>query len=104
MDGQTTLISSLSEYDLSTGALIASTDVEQRTTKYGLDAIGRTVEVTQQGGTTLRADYDHINNTIKVTDELGQQRLNKWNFYSETLKKERISLRTWIQFKSTNFM
>ncbi|MFJ2043903.1 RHS repeat-associated core domain-containing protein [Paenibacillus taichungensis] len=87
VDGQTTLINSLSEYDLSTGALIASTDAEQRTTKYRLDAIGRTVEVTQPDGTTLRADYDDINNTIKVTDELGQQRLNKWNSLGQAIEK-----------------
>ncbi|WP_413409359.1 hypothetical protein [Paenibacillus amylolyticus] len=96
VDGRTTQINSLSEYDLSTGALIASTDEEQRTTKYRLDAIGRTIEVTQPDGTMLRADYDDINNTIKVTDELGQQRLNKWNSLGQAIEKGYFSGNSYI--------
>lgn len=87
VDGKTTPVSTSSEYDLSTGDLISSTDAEQRTTKYRLDAIGRTVEVTQSDGTTLRADYDDINNKIKVTDELGQQRITKWNSFGQEIEK-----------------
>ncbi|PJN61864.1 tRNA3(Ser)-specific nuclease WapA precursor [Paenibacillus sp. GM1FR] len=87
VDGKTTPISTTSEYDLSTGELISSTDAEQRTTKYRLDAIGRTIEVIQPDGATLSAYYDDINNKIKVTDELAQQRITKWNSLGQEIEK-----------------
>ncbi|SEL29478.1 RHS repeat-associated core domain-containing protein [Paenibacillus sp. OK003] len=103
VDGQTTQINSLSEYDLSTGALIASTDAEQRTTKYRLDAVGRTTEVTQPDGTMLRADYDDINNTIKVTDELGQQRLIKWNSLGQAIENGYFSGNSYVVSQRTGY-
>ena len=96
VDGQTMPVSTSSEYDMTTGDLISSTDAEQRTTKYRLDAMGRTMEVTQTDGTTLRADYDDINNTIKVTDELGQQRLNKWNSLGQAIENGYFSGNSYV--------
>ncbi|PYE49289.1 type IV secretion protein Rhs [Paenibacillus barcinonensis] len=103
VDGQTTPVSTSAEYDMSTGDLISSTDAEQRTTKYRLDAIGRTVEVTQTDGTTLRADYDDINNTIKVTDELGQQRINKWNSLGQAIENGYFSGNSYIVSQRTGY-
>ena len=87
VDGKQTTVSTLSEYNQSTGDLISSTDAEQRTTKYRLDALGRTIEVVQPDGTTLSANYDDINNTIKVKDELGQQRMSKWTSLGQETEK-----------------
>ncbi len=103
VDGQTTPVSTSSEYDTTTGSLISSTDAEQRTTKYRVDAIGRTIEVTQTDGTTLRADYDDINNTIKVTDELGQQRLQKWNSLGQAIENGYFSGDNYVVSQRTGY-
>ncbi len=103
VDGQTTPVSTSSEYDTTTGSLISSTDAEQRTTKYRVDAIGRTVEVTQTDGTTLRADYDDINNMIKVTDELGQQRLQKWNSLGQAIENGYFSGNSYVVTQRTGY-
>ncbi|PQP80799.1 type IV secretion protein Rhs [Paenibacillus sp. PCH8] len=96
VDGKQTAVSTASEYDPSTGDLISSTDAEQGTTKYRLDALGRTIEVVQPDGTTLSADYDDINNKITVTDELGQQRITKWNSLGQEIEKGYFSSGSYI--------
>ncbi|PJN53023.1 tRNA3(Ser)-specific nuclease WapA precursor [Paenibacillus sp. GM1FR] len=103
VDGKITPVSTSSEYDMTTGDLISSTDAEQRTTKYRVDAIGRTIEVTQTDETKLRADYDDINNTIRVTDELGQQRLNKWNSLGQAIESGYFSGNSYVASQRTGY-
>lgn len=103
VDGQTTPVSTSSEYDMTTGDLISSTDAEQRTTKYRMDAIGRTIEVIQTDGTKLRADYDDINNTIKVTDESGQQRIQKWSSLGQAIENGYFSGNNYVVTQRTGY-
>lgn len=86
VDGKKSTVTTSRTYEPSTGGLISSTDESQRTTKYGYDALGRTIQVTQTDGSVLSASYDDVGNRITVTDENGQKRLTKWNALGQEIE------------------
>lgn len=78
-DGNVTEASVLSTYDKATGQVTSFTDARQQNTTYQYDAIGRVVGVTYPDHTKLVAQYDDINNTLIVTNELGQKTKTRWS-------------------------
>ena len=84
--GKKSTVTTSRTYEPSTGGLISSTDESQRTTKYGYDVLGRTIQITQTDGSVLSASYDDVGNRITVTDENGQKRLTKWNALGQEIE------------------
>ncbi|MEK4527884.1 MULTISPECIES: polymorphic toxin-type HINT domain-containing protein [Paenibacillus] len=103
VDGKQTIVSTFVEYDPVTGDMLSSTDGENHTTKYQLDALGRTVKVVQPDGKVLNASYDDMTNTITVTDESGQQQVTKWNSLGQEIEKGYFSNGTYLVSKRTGY-
>ncbi|WP_457816148.1 hypothetical protein [Paenibacillus glucanolyticus] len=78
-DGNVSEVSVSSTYDQTTGNITSSTDARQQTTVYRYDVLGRVIGVTYPDHHTLVAKYDDINNTVTVTNELGQKTRTQWN-------------------------
>lgn len=78
-DGNVSEVSVSSTYDQTTGNITSSTDARQQTTVYRYDSLGRVIGVTHPDHHTLAAEYDDINNTVTVTNELGQKTRTRWN-------------------------
>lgn len=78
-DGNVSETSVLSTYDKVTGRVTSFTDARQQNTTYQYDALGRVVGVTYPDLTRLVAQYDDINNTLIVTNELGQKTKTRWS-------------------------
>ncbi|WP_170315030.1 polymorphic toxin-type HINT domain-containing protein [Saccharibacillus brassicae] len=85
-DGNKSTITTSSAYQLATGDLSSSVDASGRSTLYGYDLLGRTIQVTQPDNSILLASYDDIGNRITVTDENGQKRVMKWNALGQQIE------------------
>lgn len=72
-------VSIKSEYDILTGLPSATVDGNENRTAYQYDNLGRVRQVTYPDSTTLRANYDDIQNTLTITDEIGAQTKTRWN-------------------------
>ncbi|MGW8956698.1 RHS repeat-associated core domain-containing protein [Paenibacillus sp. NPDC055715] len=78
-DGKKSVVRISSEYELSTGRIIASTDGKNQRTAYQYDVLGRATKVVPPDGNTLEVAYDDDDNSVTVKNEAGVRTRTKWN-------------------------
>jgi RHS repeat-associated protein len=91
VNGQTSVITQLMEYDKLTGQLTKLTDGKGYSTSFTYDKLGRVTKETLADGSQIQYAYNDVQNFVTVTDMLGQVTQKFYNPFG-WLKYETLGL------------